>query len=104
MKTMFSIFKKNPTKNQFSIIIQNLKNILINKYPRYTGIDEKTSQDYYNKWIIDDNKEKIIENFEEIIEHIYIISTNTITQEAISIYLQILDIYNEKINIIYGFS
>jgi hypothetical protein len=101
---MFSIFKRNPTKNQFITIIQNLKNILINKYPRYTGIDVKTVNDYYIKWINEDNKEKVIENFEEIIEHIYIISTNSITQESINIYLQILDIYNEKINIIYGFS
>jgi len=56
-----------------------------------------------NKWIIANNNEKIIENFEEIIEHINMISTNMIKQEAITMYLQILDTYYEKINIIYGF-
>jgi len=103
MKIMFSMFKKNPSKNKFITIIQNLKNILINKYPRYTGIDAKFVTDYYNKWIIANNNEKIIENFEEIIEHINMISTNMIKQEAITMYLQILDTYYEKINIIYGF-
>jgi len=46
MKIMFSMFKKNPSKNKFITIIQNLKNILINKYPRYTGIDAKFVTDY----------------------------------------------------------
>ncbi len=104
MKIMFSIFKKNPTKKQFNSIIQNLKNILINKYPRFSGIDESTVKIYYDRWILDDNKEKIIENFEEIIEHIHIVSVDMITVQAINMYLEILNIYHEKINIIYGLS
>ena len=104
MKVMFSIFKRNPTKKSLDIIIQNLKNILTNKYARYRGIDENTVKVFYDRWILDDNNEKIIENFEEIIEHINIISTEMITQTAINMYLEILHIYDEKINKIYGFS
>jgi hypothetical protein len=99
------MFKKYPTKNKLDIIIQNLKNILINKITRCNGINEQTVKPFYNNWkmnINSTNNELIIENFEEIIEHINIISTDIITEKVRDMYLEILDIYANKIKIIYN--
>ena len=110
MRVMYSMFKKSPTINKIDTILINLKNILLSKFPTYSGIRDDTINVYYAKWITAEststckNQQLIDDNFEEIIEHVYIISQVSCTKGVIEAYLNIIEIYSKKIKAVYGLS
>lgn len=110
MLVMYSMFTSNPSKEKLAIIINNCKKIVENATTdlKGTGYNEKMAKSYSQYWLnVDDNPElmcnrtAIDKMFSEILLDIDGISKYSISNEARTIYLYVINEYSKKISNVY---
>lgn len=112
MKVMYSMFKKSPNKKSLETIINNCKQTLYNTALDFRGLSQFTptmAKSYSVYWVnmVDDNpsimsnKNRIDQNFLEILDDIHLISKSLISIEVRDIYINIVDEYSKKITNVY---
>jgi hypothetical protein len=110
MLVMYRMFTKNPNKDSLATIINKSKEIIRNapldiKGRGYTASIAKSYSEYWLR--IDDNpilltnRNRIDEIFREILEDVYQISLHSISNEARTIYLNVIEEYSKKITKVY---
>lgn len=109
---MYSMFQKSPNKKSLETIINNCKQTLYNAAVDFRGLSrltptmaESNSQHWLNN--VDDNpsiisnKNRIDQNFLEILDDIDAILKSLISIEVRDIYINIVDEYSKKITNVY---
>lgn len=107
---MYSMFTKNPTRESLETIINICKKIISNAPTdiKGTGYTEKVAKCYSGYWLHADdnpnlqgNRNKIDIMFKEILLDVDGISKYSISNEARTIYLDVIDQYSKKISNVY---
>ena len=110
MLVMYSMFTKKPSKESLATIINKCRETIANapldiKGTGYTATIAKSFSEYWLR--IDDNpilisnRDRINQTFREILEDVYQISIHAISNEARTIYLNVIDEYSKKITNVY---
>jgi len=108
---MFSMFKRDPSKDKLETIINNatkiLSNIVDHPDPGNGGITHETAVAFSNRWIRTSseptwsNKIEINDNFEQILLDVDCISKHRCSRNTKELYLLLIEQYDAKIKQVY---
>jgi hypothetical protein len=110
MQVSYQLFRKNPNQSELDKIINNVISAISNSSDdlRGTGISARLANSYSQYWLLADddpilttNKQRIDQNFNDILDDIDKISYQHLSAEAKKIYINIIYQYAEKIKRVY---